>query len=89
VREKCRLRLFENWVLRGIYGPKRDEVTDEWKKLHNEEPNDLYYSTNIIRVIKLRRIRLVGHVDVWRRGEMYTGFWWGNLREEATWKTQA
>jgi len=75
LREKCRLRLFENRVLRGIFGPKRDEVTGEWKKLHNEEPNDLYYSTNIIRVIKLRRIRLVGHVDVWGRGEVYTGFW--------------
>jgi hypothetical protein len=89
LREECRLRLFENRVLRGIFGPKRDEVTGEWKKLHNEEPNDLYYSTNIIRVIKLRRIRLVGHVACMGRGEVYTGFWWGNLKEKATWKTQA
>jgi hypothetical protein len=47
-----RLRLFENRVLRRIFGPKRDEVTEEWKKLHNEELNDLYSSPNIIRVIK-------------------------------------
>jgi len=62
LREECRLRVFENKVLRRIFGPKRDEVTGEWKKLHNEELNDLYFSTNIVRVIKSRRMRWAGHV---------------------------
>jgi hypothetical protein len=55
--EEHRLRVFENRVLRGIFGPKRDEVTGEWRRLHNEELNDLYSSPNIIRVIKSRRMR--------------------------------
>ena len=54
--------MFENMVLRRIYGPRKDEVAWEWKKLHNEELNDLYCSPNIIRVIKSGRIRWVGHV---------------------------
>jgi len=61
-REECRLRVFENRVLRWIFGPKRQEVTGEWRKLHNEELNDLYCSPNIVRVIKLRRMRWAGHV---------------------------
>ena len=73
------LRVFENRVLRRIFGPKRDEVTGEWRKLHNEERNDLYSSPNIIRVNKSRRMRWEGHVA--RMGEVYTGFWWGDLRE--------
>jgi hypothetical protein len=52
LREKCRLRVFENRVLRRIFGPKRDEVTGEWRRLHNTELNALYSSPNIIRVIK-------------------------------------
>ena len=52
-----RLWVFENRVLMGIFGTKRDEVTMEWRKLHNEELNDLYFSHNIIRVIKSRRMR--------------------------------
>ena len=54
--------MFENRVLRGIFGLKRDRVTGEWRKLHNEELNDLYCSPNIVRVIKSRRMRWMGHV---------------------------
>ena len=67
LREKRRLRVFENRVLRRIYGPKRDEVTGEWRKLHNEELNNLYSSPNIVRVIKSRGMRWAGHVA--RMGE--------------------
>jgi len=56
LREERRLRVFENRVLRKIFGPKRDKVIGEWRKLHNEELNDLYSSTIIVRVIKSRRI---------------------------------
>ena len=54
--------MFENRALRGIYGPKRDEVTGEWRKLHNEELNHMYCSPNIVRVIKSIRMRWTGHV---------------------------
>jgi len=67
LKEERRLRVFENRVLRRIFGLKRDEVTGEWRKLHNEELNNLYCSPNIIRVIKSRRMRWVGHVA--RMGE--------------------
>ena len=61
-REERRLRVFENRVLRRIFGPKRDERTGEWRKLHNEELNGLYSSPSMVRVIKLRRMRWAGHV---------------------------
>ena len=59
--------MFENMVLRRIFGPRRDEVTWEWRRLHNEELNDFYCSPNIVRVIKSKRMRWVGHVA--RMGE--------------------
>jgi hypothetical protein len=62
LREERRLRVFENRVLRKVFGPKRDEVTGEWRKLHNEELHDLYTFTNILRVVKSRRMRWAGHV---------------------------
>ena len=62
LRGEDRLRVFENRVLRRIFGLKRDGVTGEWRKLHNEELNDLYSSHNIVRVIKSRRMRWAGHV---------------------------
>jgi len=62
LREERSLRVFENRVVRGLFGPKRDEVTGEWRKLHNEELNDLYCSPNIIGVIKSRRMRWTGYV---------------------------
>jgi len=81
LREERRLRVFENRVLRRIFRPKRDEVTGEWRKLHSEELNDRYFSPIIVRVIKWRRMRWTGHVASMGRGDLYTGFWWGNLKE--------
>jgi hypothetical protein len=89
LREGHRLRVFENKVLRRIFGPKRDEVTGEWRRLHNNELYALHSSPNIIRVIKSRRLRWAGYVARMGRGEVHTGIWWGNLREGTTWKTQA
>ena len=68
LREERRLRVFENRVLRRVFGPKRDEVTREWRKLHNEELRDLYSLPNIVRVVKSRRMSWVGHVA--RMGEV-------------------
>jgi hypothetical protein len=67
LREERRLRVFETRVLRRVFGPKRDEVTGKWIKLHNEELNDLYSLPNIVRVVKSRRMRWAGHVA--RMGE--------------------
>jgi len=77
MREERGLWVFENRVLRGIFRPKCDEVTREWRKLHNEELNDLYCSPNIVRVIKSRRMSWVGHVA--RMGEG-RGVYRANLR---------
>jgi len=85
MREERRLMAFENRVLRNIFGPKWDELKEEWRKLHNEELNDLYSSPNIVRVIKSRRIRWAGNVARMGRGDVYTGFWWGNLKERDLW----
>ena len=62
LREERRLRMFENRVLRRVFGPKRDEVTGKWRKLHNEELSGLYSLPNIVRVVKSRRMRWAGHV---------------------------
>jgi len=73
--------------LRRIFGPWRDEVTGEWRRLHNEELNDLYSSPNIVRVIKSGRMRMAGHVARMgqRRGGSI-GSWWGNRREGDYWR---
>jgi len=68
LREERRLRVFGNRVLRRIFGPKRDEVTGEWRKLHNEVLNDLYSSLDIVRVIKSRRMRWAEHVACMEEG---------------------
>ena len=62
LKDERRLRVFENRVLRRVFGPKRDEVTGEWRKLHNEELSDLYTLPNIVWVVKSRRRRWAGHV---------------------------
>ena len=67
MREERKLRVFDKMVLRRIFGPRRDEVTGDWRRLHNKQLNDLYFSPNIVRVIKSRRMRWAGHVA--RMGE--------------------
>jgi hypothetical protein len=74
LREEHRLGVFENRVLRRIFGSKRDEVTGEWRKMHNEELHDLYSSPSIIRIIKARRMR-------WGRRGTCIGCWWEIQRE--------
>jgi hypothetical protein len=76
--------VFENRVRRKIFGPKRDEMTGEWRKLHNEEINDLNSLLSTVRVIKSRRMRRAGHVAHMGREEASTGFWWKNLKERNT-----
>jgi hypothetical protein len=68
--------VFEDRVLRGISGPKRDEVTGEWRKLHTEELCDFSSSPCIIRIIKSRRMRWAGHVARWGRRGTHIGYWW-------------
>jgi len=73
-------------VLRRICGPRRDEVTGEWRRLHNEELNDLYCSPKIVRVIKWRRMRWAGHVARMGEERGCRGCWWGNRREGDHWE---
>ena len=76
------LPLIYIYMLRRVFGPKRDEVMGKWRKLHNEELSDMYILPNIVRVVKSRRMRWAGHVARMGEGRMgCTGFWWGNLRE--------
>ena len=85
LRKERKLRVFENKVLRRIFGPRRYKVTGKWRRLHNEEPNYLYSSPNIVRVIKSRRMIWAGHmvrVGV-ERGCIRSC--WGNRRERYHW----
>jgi len=81
------LRVFEKMALRRIFRPRRDDVTGEWRRLHNEELNDLYSSPNTVRVIKSRRMRWAEHVA--RMGEEMgcIGSCWGNRRERTSGET--
>jgi hypothetical protein len=80
LREERRLRVFENRVLRRVFGPESYEIIKEWRKPHNEELNDLHSAPDIIRVFKLGRMRWGGHVACMGREEGHTGFWWGDPR---------
>ena len=73
--------MFDNRVLRRVFGPKRDEVTGEWRKLHNEEFSDLYSLPNIVWVVKSRRMRWAGHVARMGKGRGVHRVLVGNLRE--------
>jgi hypothetical protein len=74
-------RMLENRLLKSIFGAKRDTKTGEWRKLHNEELNDLYSSPSTFRVIKSRRIKWAEHVALTQEGRSVYTFWWGNLKE--------
>jgi hypothetical protein len=80
--------VFENRVLRRIFGPKRDEVTGSWRKLHNEELHNLYTSPNIIRMIKSRRVRWAGHVARMGRRGMQIGYCWESQKERDQYEDQ-
>jgi hypothetical protein len=80
--------VFENRVLRRIFGPRRDEVSEEWRKLHNEELRDLYSSPSIIRIIKSRRMRWTGHVARMGEKRKANRFLWESQRERDHWEDQ-
>jgi hypothetical protein len=84
LREERRLRVFENRVLRRIFGPKRDEVTGKWRKLHNGELHNLHSFPNIIRQNKLRRMRWAGHVARMGEGRKVNKFFYGKARRKET-----
>jgi hypothetical protein len=88
LEEEHRLRVFENRVLRRIFGPKGDEVVRVWRKLHNEELHTLYSSPSIIRMIKSRRMRWAGHVAQMGREGMHIGYWWETPKEGDYWEDQ-
>jgi hypothetical protein len=80
-----RLRVFENRVLRRIFGPKREE-DGSWRKLHNDELHSLYSSLHIVKMIKSRRMRWAGHEACMGRGEVFTGFWLGGPNGRDHWE---
>jgi hypothetical protein len=79
---------FENRVLRKIFGPKGDEVSGGWRKLHNEQLHNLYSSPSIIRMIKSRRMRWAWYVARMGRRGIYIGYWWESQKERVTRKTK-
>jgi hypothetical protein len=81
LREEHRLRVFENRVLRGIFGLKKDEVIGGWRMLHNEELHNLYCLPSIIRMIKSRMMKWAGHVARMGRRGINRGFWWEIQKE--------
>jgi hypothetical protein len=81
LREEHRLRVFENRVLRRIFGTKRNEVTGGWRKLHYEELHNLYSSRSIIKMINSMRLRWAAHVACIGRRGMHVGFWWELQKE--------
>jgi hypothetical protein len=85
LREEHRLRVFENRVLRRIFGPKRDG-DGSWRKLHNDELHSLYSSPNFVRVIKSRRMRWAEMWHAWMSGEVFTEFWLGGSKERDHWE---
>jgi hypothetical protein len=82
LREEHRLRVFENRVLRRIFEPKRNEVTGDWRKLHNEELHNLYHSPSTIKMTKSRSVRWVGHVAHAGRKGMHIAFWWESQKKK-------
>jgi len=80
--EQHRLRVFKNRVLWKISGPRRDGVTEDWKRLQNEQLYALYSSPNIVRVIKSEECDMQGMWHVWETAQVNTVFWWGQLREK-------
>jgi len=81
LREELRQWVFENGVLRKKFFPRTDELTEEWRILHNEELYGMYCSPHKIRVIKSKEWNGWGMKHEWGNGKLYTGFWWGDLRE--------
>jgi hypothetical protein len=86
--EEHRLRVFENRMLRKIFGPEREE-DGSWRKLQNDELHSLYSSLNIVRLIKSRRMRWTGLWHAWGRGEVFTGFWLGGPKARDHWEDLA
>jgi hypothetical protein len=81
LKEEHKVRMFENRVLRRIFGRKRDEVMGGWRKLHNEELRELYSSPSIIGIIKSRKMKWAGHAARMGRRETRVGYWWESQRE--------
>jgi hypothetical protein len=81
LRKEHRLRVFENSVLMRIFGSKRDEIVGGWRKLHNVELHNLYFSPSIIRMIKSKRMRWAGHVARIGEKRLHIEFWWEGQKE--------